>query len=117
MITSRIKAGNQWITVSDLKENRLPDSLNKYEKKAIQFCQSWLSDKQDFEFNTSGSTGPPKKILFKRSQLISSARSTSQALDLKAGHTALICLDTDFIAGAMMVVRSFVTGMNMIIKA
>ena len=43
-----------------------------------------------------------------------SARTTIVALQLKPGYTALICLDTKYIAGQMMLVRSFLAGMNMI---
>ncbi|MEJ0056106.1 MAG: hypothetical protein WDN75_10840 [Bacteroidota bacterium] len=117
MTALRVKIGNHWLTLSSLKENKTDDSLNDHEKKAIQFCRAWLSDKQDFEFHTSGSTGTPKTIRFNREQLISSARLTARALHLQPGFTSLVCLDTDFIAGAMMVVRSLVTGMDMIIQA
>jgi o-succinylbenzoate---CoA ligase len=117
MTEQRVKIGNQWLILSGLKEYEITDSLSDHEKKAIKLCQTWINNKQDFEFHTSGSTGTPKTIRFKRSQLIASAKLTARALDLKPSDTSLICLDTDFIAGAMMVVRSMVTGMNMIIEA
>jgi O-succinylbenzoic acid--CoA ligase len=64
--------------------------------------------------STSGSTGVPKKISFRRDQMISSARMTEKALNLKPNDSALVCLDTQYVAGQMMLIRSFVTGMNII---
>lgn len=112
----RLKAANEWLTLSDLKNGHTPVSLNDQEKNALQFCHQWLNGHQKFEFQTSGSTGTPKKIIFKRVQLEASARLTEQALQLQPGYSALICLDVNFIAGAMMMVRSLVTEMDMIIK-
>ncbi len=43
-----------------------------------------------------------------------SARLTEKALGLQAGYNALLCLDTHYIAGQMMLVRSLVTGMNIV---
>lgn len=112
----RLKAANEWLTLSDLKNGHTPVSLNDQEKNALQFCHQWLNGQQKFEFQTSGSTGTPKKIIFKRVELEASARLTEEALQLQPGYSALICLDVNFIAGAMMMVRSLVTGMDMIIK-
>src|SRR5258708_31206425 len=111
-----IKVGNARLTLSDLKNGSVQNSFNEQEGNAIQFCKNWLSGIHEFEFYTSGSTGTPKKIVFTKEQLESSARLTGQALHLQPGFTALICLDCTFIAGAMMIVRSLVLGMNMIIK-
>ena len=113
----RLKAANEWLNLADLKSPYVPASLNDQEKSAIQFCRQWLNGQQKFEFQTSGSTGIPKKISFKREQLEVSARLTEKALHLQPGYSALICLDVNFIAGAMMMVRSLVTGMDMIIKS
>ena len=111
-----IKIGDEWVSHSSLLAVTKNKITNDFERKALTFCQSWLTDKQVFEFNTSGSTGTPKKISFKREQLIASAHLTAKALELTSGSTSLVCLDTEFIAGAMMLVRGMVVGMNMIIK-
>ena len=102
--------------MSDLKNGNAPDHIAEHERNSIQFCNQWLHGKQEFDFLTSGSTGNPKKITFRRDQLEESARLTGQALKLEPGYNALICLDTNFIAGAMMLVRSLVIGMNMILR-
>lgn len=85
-----------------------------FEKSTLAFCRSWLTGQTEFTLQTSGSTGIPKKISFTRDQMAASAAMTQAALNLKAGDTALVCLDTKYIAGQMMLVRCFVTGMNII---
>ena len=89
--------------------------LNAFEEKVKSFALAWLSDKQEFEFQTSGSTGNPKKIIFTRQQMQASARLTQQTFDLKPGQNALLCLDPDFVAGKMMMVRALEIGMNLIV--
>jgi O-succinylbenzoic acid--CoA ligase len=46
--------------------------------------------------------------------MIGSALLTKEALDLRPGETSFVCLDTRYIAGQMMLVRSFVTGMKIV---
>ena len=116
MVQTKLLAGTNWLSLSDLKKGNAPDNITEYERNAIRFCQQWLNGREEFEFLTSGSTGKPKIITFTRAQLVASARLTERTLELKAGYNALICLDTNFIAGAMMLVRSLVTGMNIILR-
>jgi O-succinylbenzoic acid--CoA ligase len=67
---------------------------------------AWEND-ADFEFSTSGSTGEPKRIVFTKHQVIKSIESTVNKLDLKMGQEhILLCLDPNFIAGAMMFLRA-----------
>jgi O-succinylbenzoic acid--CoA ligase len=93
-----------------------PLALNEQERNVLRFIQDWTNGSQTFEFHTSGSTGNPKVIQLSRNQLIASAKLTQNALDLQPGWNALVCLDVRFIAGAMMIVRSLVTGMNIIVQ-
>jgi len=88
---------------------------NEFEKSAFQFCFEWLSGKESFTLQTSGSTGVPKQITVSRDQLKASANLTAVALGLQKNGTSLVCLDTRYIAGIMMMVRSLEVGMNMII--
>jgi o-succinylbenzoate---CoA ligase len=88
---------------------------NEFEQNTFDFIKDWLGDKDVFEIQTSGSTGTPKKLIVTRDQMIASARMTEQALALKAGDTALVCLNTQYIAGRMMLVRCFTTGMRMVV--
>lgn len=89
------------------------DAITGFEKALFLFIRQWLQGDQSFELFTSGSTGDPKAITVTRSQMIASARLTALALDLKQNQTALLCLDPSFIAGKMMIVRTFVVGMSL----
>lgn len=102
-----------WIEFQGLRKPL--SKVGDIQHKAAKFCVEWLNGKTSFEITTSGSTGPPKKITIKRESMIASSGATAKALDLQEGMTSLVCLDTGFIAGMMMLVRSMTTGMNMII--
>jgi len=93
--------------------NTLPK--NPYYEKILQFKNDWESGKDSFELMTSGSTGTPKKIVIPRKLMIESVRMTQQAFDLEAGDTAFCCLNIDYIAGMMMLVRAFEIGMDLVI--
>lgn len=91
-------------------------SLGESQRYALEFIRAWNSGKSFFEFRTSGSTGDPKPITFSRSSLESSALFTIRALGLKPGMNSLVCLDTRFVAGAMMLVRALMGHMNLILR-
>jgi O-succinylbenzoic acid--CoA ligase len=86
----------------------------EFEKTTVDFCRAWLNGQQEFSLQTSGSTGTPKKIMLRRDQMAASAQQTIDALHLKSGQTSLVCLDTKYIAGQMMLVRSLLAGMNIL---
>ncbi len=113
MRSSNILINNKHFT-HDQIINLSFDSASAFERSTLAFCHDWLIGKKQFTLQTSGSTGTPKEISFSRDQMMASARMTQTALGLKEGDTALICLDTKYIAGQMMLVRSFVVGMNII---
>jgi len=87
---------------------------NEFEQNTFGFISRWLNGETLFEVQTSGSTGQPKKISFTRAQMEASALLTEKALSLKQGYHALLCLDPKYIAGKMMLVRCFTTGMLVI---
>jgi o-succinylbenzoate---CoA ligase len=87
-----------------LKQRANPHS--SFEKSTFDFIRDWLAGEQTFNQSTSGSTGIPKEITLTRNQLEQSAKRTLHALDLKPNQTALVCLDTKYIAGKMMVMRA-----------
>jgi o-succinylbenzoate---CoA ligase len=89
--------------------------VSQHEDEAFSFIREWLDGRQSFDLTTSGSTGTPKKIIVTREQMIASAMLTKQALDLKQDYHALLCLDARFIAGKMMLVRSFLCQMKIFI--
>lgn len=93
--------------------NTLPNS--PYYKKVFDFKKAWESGQESFEIQTSGSTGQPKKILLRRKQMLASVKMTAKAFNLKEGDTAFCCLNIDYIAGMMMLVRAFEIGMDLLI--
>lgn len=67
--------------------------------------KSWLDGENSFSLTTSGSTGIPKVITLTRKRLEASARLTGSTLGIGAGTRALVCLNVQYIAGIMMLVR------------
>lgn len=99
--------------------SELPTALahaqSDFEKASLDFISNWIKGKEVYTLNTSGSTGTPKPITVTRNQLKASAQLTIAALHLHKNQTALVCLDTRYIAGIMMIVRSLEAGMNIIL--
>ena len=84
-----------------------------WEKENYLFILDWLSDEDFVLVHTSGSTGIPKVIRQPKERMINSALMTQNYFALDEGTNALLCLPVSYIAGKMMIVRSFVTGMNL----
>jgi O-succinylbenzoic acid--CoA ligase len=80
---------------------------NDFEKNTFEFIEQWLNNASTFTIHTSGSTGTPKAISVTREQMIASANQTQLALAYEPLGNALLCLDPAYIAGKMMIVRSF----------
>jgi O-succinylbenzoic acid--CoA ligase len=91
----------------------LPQPQTEYEAKAIAFCRAWISGQSAFTLHTSGSTGAPKPITLSRRQMAASALLTGHTFDLKPADRALVCLNVDYIAGIMMLVRGLELGLIM----
>jgi o-succinylbenzoate---CoA ligase len=87
----------------------------QWEMDIYIFIQDWLSDKDYIVVKTSGSTGDPKIINLKKKWLEYSATQTCNFFNLNKQSTALLCLPAAYIAGRMMIVRAFVSGMNLLI--
>lgn len=88
---------------------------NPYYKKVFQFKELWESGQETFEIQTSGSTGTPKKIILHRKQMLASVKMTAKAFNLEEGDTAFCCLNIDYVAGMMMLVRAFEIGMDLLV--
>ena len=88
--------------------------LPHWESEIYRFILEWLSDTSYVVVSTSGSTGNPKSIHQSKQRMINSAKMTAVYFGLNDLTNALLCLPVSYIAGKMMVVRSFVTGMNLI---
>ncbi|HEX9959040.1 MAG TPA: AMP-binding protein [Fibrella sp.] len=79
------------------------------------FLLDWRSGQESFTLQTSGSTGLPKPVALTRAQMEASARLTGQTFGLQPGDKALVCLNTRYVAGVMMLVRGEVLGLDLTI--
>ncbi|MEN8249473.1 MAG: AMP-binding protein [Bacteroidota bacterium] len=85
-----------------------------FEQSTLTFCRQWLNGQATFSLKTSGSTGEPKTIEVTRKQMQLSARQTVSYFNLTPEDTVLVCLNTAYIAGIMMLVRGFESGAKII---
>ena len=90
--------------------------LSAYAMATLSFCRQWLRGQTHFTLYTSGSTGTPKPITIYRQQMEASARMTIKSLQLSSTDTALVCMNTAYIAGRMMLVRGLEAGMPLVIQ-
>lgn len=105
-----IKAKNFVLKLEEILKEDLPtERYNEYEKNVLGLIQSWKSSIHDFTHHTSGSTGRPKKIEISRDKIEISARATMRAIDPKGSiKHSLLCLNPQFIGGAMVVYRALI---------
>lgn len=86
----------------------MESELPPFAKAAFSFCQSWLSGENSFIQHTSGSTGTPKKIELTRTQMLESVKATGAFFKTDSKTNLLCCLNPEYIAGKMMLVRAMV---------
>lgn len=84
-----------------------------FEKPIGDFLLDWLSIEDTIHVKTSGSTGDPKSIWLKKGYMVNSALATGAFFNLTEGNTALLCLNCEYIAGKMMLVRAMVLGLEL----
>lgn len=101
------------VTITDIIAAKVA-AQTAFEAETFLLIQDWLKKKDAFTLTTSGSTGAPKEITLTRNQLQQSALRTISALGLTKNDTALVCLDTKYIAGKMMLVRAIEGNMKVI---
>lgn len=78
-----------------------------------EFLLDWFDDKDYIEMRTSGTTGLPKVVKLQKQAMIQSALATGDFFELEPRDKALLCLPVKFIAGKMMLVRSFILGLDL----
>jgi O-succinylbenzoic acid--CoA ligase len=88
------------------------DARSRFERSTFDFVRDWMTGVETFTMSTSGSTGIPKNITHTRRGMLASARRTVEKIGIKKFSTALICLDTQYIAGKMMLVRCLSSGLS-----
>jgi O-succinylbenzoic acid--CoA ligase len=96
-----------------LNHESLLEDFSAFELDTLSFIKDWLTKKAQFAVKTSGSTGTPKTLIFERKQLLGSAQRTIETFGLKKGDRTLICLNPNFIAGKMMLVRGIEAELKM----
>lgn len=85
----------------------------KFRLELFRFLADWFDDSEEMTVQTSGSTGEPKLITVRKSQMMNSACATCYQLRLAPGDRSLLCMSLQFIAGKMMVVRALVAGLDL----
>ena len=84
-----------------------------FEQHIGVFLLNWFDEKSYIELQTSGTTGTPKTIRIEKQAMLESALATGDFIGLSPGDTMLHCLPTNYVAGKMMWVRSFILGLDM----
>jgi O-succinylbenzoic acid--CoA ligase len=85
---------------------------DEFEKSIGDFLLDWFDEKSYIDLQTSGTTGEPKIIRTEKQSMVNSALATGDFFELRPGDKALYCLPTKYIAGKMMLVRSFILGLD-----
>lgn len=101
--------------LSDLSHRKIHDlGTPQWERDMYGFIRQWIHRNDHIDVTTSGSTGTPKTISLKKEWMIHSALQTCGFFGLNKRSSALLCLPAAYIGGKMMIVRAFVSGMNLI---
>ena len=79
----------------------------------VDLYDAWQGGLPEITLNTSGSTGAPKRITLTREAILASVKLTVEAFDLHSSDFFLCNLNTDYIAGKMMVIRAAETGCDL----
>lgn len=83
-----------------------------HEEAIGDFLMDWIRPNEYITLKTSGSTGTPKNIRYHKQSMVNSALATGDHFGVKIGDKALHCLNADFIAGKMMLVRAMILGLE-----
>lgn len=84
-----------------------------FEQHIGTFLLDWFDEKPYIELKTSGTTGTPKVIRIQKQAMLDSALATGDYFGIGPGNTILHCLPTNYVAGKMVWVRSFILGLEM----
>ena len=85
----------------------------EHERAIGDFLMDWIRPNPTITLRTSGSTGTPKLITYKKQAMVNSALATGNHFGVNIGDRALHCLNADFIAGKMMLVRAMILGLEL----
>lgn len=103
-----IQFENFQIKLDEILNDRF--SLSEFigiEFNVLKLISDWFSDQDTFVFKTSGSTGKSKEISIHRKLIEYSVKATFDHIDPENKiESAILCLDPNFIGGAMVVFRA-----------
>ena len=91
------------------------DISSDYLQKIESFLEEWESESANIAVYTSGSTGEPKQILLNKKNVRASAKATGKFFKFRKGHTLLLNLSPDYIAGKLMLVRALEHEMRIVV--
>lgn len=83
-----------------------------FEKSIGDFLLDWFDNNPNIDLQSSGTTAEPKIIKTSKQSMVNSALATGDFFELSPGDKVLYCLPTRYIAGKMMLVRSFILGLE-----
>ncbi|MFV0592819.1 MAG: AMP-binding protein [Draconibacterium sp.] len=89
--------------------------VQEWEKKIYSFILDWINDNPVIVQTSSGTTGQKKEFRLPKEAMVASAQKTCAILGITSEQTGLLCLPVDYIAGKMMIVRAFESGMNLLL--
>ncbi len=84
-----------------------------WEKNIFWFILEWLHPSDKVNVSTSGSTGKAKTIQFLKKQMLASALASKNFFNYSENDPVLLALDIFYIAAKMMVVRAFVSKLDL----
>ncbi len=104
-------------TLEDVLDGKINQkNVSESERYILNFVKEWYSDKDQFLFQTSGSTGAPKTITLTRAQLAYSAAATLRFLfPDRQPQRLLLCLDPTRIGGTQVITRALLSGADMVV--
>jgi O-succinylbenzoic acid--CoA ligase len=115
MRNETIRLNGEIYNRSNIEQLHFSDETQDSWRNAIyNFLKNWFDNSGFIIVFTSGSTGKPKEIKLTKKAMRSSAEMTNRFFGLNAESTALLCLQANYIAGKMMLVRAIVGGFNLI---
>lgn len=91
------------------------EALTPFESRAFAFIRDWLTGTEAFTLTTSGSTGPPKTITITKRQMMVSAIRSAEKIGLQKDARTLVCIDTRYIGGKMMIARCLTLGLKIMV--
>ena len=102
------------IRLNGIQHKNLETLKNKVNPDITTFLQEWYDPKDHVIGHTSGSTGIPKEIRLLKKDMLALARLTNEFFNIRPESNLLLCLSPTYIAGKMMIVRTILSGANLI---